>query len=42
VLLNTSFNLRGEPIVNTPAQAYSTFVRSGIDVLVLGDYLVRK
>ena len=42
VLLNTSFNLRGEPIVNTPAQAYSTFARSGIDVLVLGDYLVRK
>src|SRR5579883_249773 len=42
VLLNTSFNLRGEPIVNTPAQAYSTFARSGIDLLVLGDYLVRK
>jgi carbamoyltransferase len=42
VLLNTSFNLRGEPIVNTPAQAYSTFARSGIDVLVLGDYLVYK
>ena len=42
VLLNTSFNLRGEPIVNTPAQAYSTFARSGIDVLVLGDYIVHK
>jgi carbamoyltransferase len=42
VLLNTSFNLRGEPIVNTPAQAYNTFARSGIDLLVLGDYLVRK
>ena len=42
VLLNTSFNLSGEPIVNTPAQAYSTFARSGIDLLVLGDYLVRK
>jgi carbamoyltransferase len=42
VLLNTSFNLRGEPIVNTPAEAFSTFARSGIDVLVLGDYLVRK
>ncbi|HKD68836.1 MAG TPA: carbamoyltransferase [Candidatus Binataceae bacterium] len=42
VLLNTSFNLRGEPIVNTPAEAYSTFARSGIDMLVLGDYLVRK
>jgi carbamoyltransferase len=42
VLLNTSFNLRGEPIVNSPAQAYSTFARSGIDVLVLGDYIVHK
>jgi carbamoyltransferase len=42
VLLNTSFNLRGEPIVNTPAEAFSTFARSGIDVLVVGDYLVRK
>ncbi len=42
VLLNTSFNLRGEPIVNTPGEAFSTFARSGIDVLVLGDYLVRK
>jgi hypothetical protein len=29
VLLNTSFNLRGEPIVNTPAEAYCTFVRCG-------------
>jgi carbamoyltransferase len=42
VVLNTSFNLRGEPIVNTPAQAYSTFARSGIDLLVLDDYLVNK
>jgi carbamoyltransferase len=42
VLLNTSFNLKGEPIVNTPAQAYSTFSRSGIDMLVLGDHVVEK
>lgn len=42
VLLNTSFNLRGEPIVNTPAEAFHTFQRSGIDVLVLGDYLIEK
>jgi carbamoyltransferase len=42
VLLNTSFNLRGEPIVNTPAEAFSTFTRSGIDVLVLGDRVVAK
>ncbi len=42
VLLNTSFNLRGEPIVNTPANAFSTFVGSDIDVLVLGNFVVRK
>jgi carbamoyltransferase len=42
VLLNTSFNLRGEPIVTTPENAYNTFSRSGIDVLVLERYLVRK
>jgi len=42
VLLNTSFNLRGEPIVTTPADALSTFVRSGLDLLVLGDVLVTK
>ncbi len=42
VLLNTSFNLRGEPIVNTPAEAYSTFVRSEMDVLVLGQCIVVK
>ncbi|NKQ35872.1 MAG: carbamoyltransferase [Chloroflexi bacterium] len=42
VLINTSFNLRGEPIVNTPANALSTFGNSGIDTLVMGDYIVRK
>jgi carbamoyltransferase len=42
VILNTSFNLRGEPIVDTPAQAYSTFVRSGMDALVLGNCFIRK
>jgi carbamoyltransferase len=42
VLLNTSFNLRGEPIVNTPAEALSTFARSGLDALVLGNMLVSK
>lgn len=42
VLLNTSFNLRGEPIVNTPANAYNTFSKSGIDVLVLENFLIRK
>jgi carbamoyltransferase len=42
VLLNTSFNLKGEPIVNTPAEALATFVRSGMDLLVLGDCVVEK
>ena len=42
VVLNTSFNLRGEPIVTTPANAYSTFSRSEMDGLVLGDFLIEK
>jgi carbamoyltransferase len=42
VILNTSFNLKGEPIVNTPREAYSTFNRSGMDVLVLGEYIIEK
>ena len=42
VLLNTSFNLKGEPVVNTPAEAFSSFSASGMDLLVLGNYLVTK
>lgn len=42
VLLNTSFNLRGEPIVNTPREAFNTFNNSDIDMLVLGSFLIRK
>lgn len=42
VVLNTSFNLKGEPIVTTPAEAFSTFVRSGMDALVLGNAIVTK
>ncbi|MFL5364723.1 MAG: carbamoyltransferase C-terminal domain-containing protein, partial [Myxococcales bacterium] len=42
VLLNTSFNLAGEPIVNRAVEAYSTFRRSGIDVLVCGTDVVAK
>jgi carbamoyltransferase len=42
VVLNTSFNLKGEPIVNTPANAHNTFVKSDMDLLVLGNVLVRK
>jgi len=42
VLLNTSFNLSGEPIVNRAVEGYSTFLRCGIDVLVAGDTRVLK
>ena len=42
VLLNTSYNLRGEPIVNTPQDALKTFLESGIDALAMGPFLVRK
>ncbi|MFG3284425.1 carbamoyltransferase [Streptomyces sp. NPDC048111] len=42
VLLNTSFNMRGEPIVNTAADALACFVRSRLDVLVLDDQLIRR
>ncbi len=42
VLLNTSYNLRGEPIVNTPQEAINTFAASDIDQLVMGPFLVKK
>ncbi|MCH8148879.1 MAG: carbamoyltransferase [Planctomycetes bacterium] len=42
VVINTSFNVRGEPIVCTPRDAYNTFVKTGIDVLVIGDYVVTQ
>jgi carbamoyltransferase len=42
VVLNTSFNLKGEPMVNTPHEAFSTFRRSGMDVLVLDHCIIKK
>jgi carbamoyltransferase len=42
VVLNTSFNLKGEPVVNTPANAFNTFSKSEMDCLVLGNFLVEK
>ncbi len=42
MVLNTSFNLKGEPIVNTPQDAIRTFQNSGLDALVLGNYIVKK
>ena len=42
VLLNTSFNLKGEPIVNSPKDALNTFKTSGLDILALERYIIRK
>jgi carbamoyltransferase len=42
VIVNTSFNVRGEPIVCTPEDAYRCFMRTGIDVLVLGNCVLEK
>jgi carbamoyltransferase len=42
VLVNTSFNVRGEPIVCTPEDAYRCFMRTHIDVLVLGPFVLEK
>jgi carbamoyltransferase len=42
VILNTSFNLKGEPIVCSPKDAIRTFYSSGLDFLVLGDWLIAK
>ncbi len=42
VVLNTSFNVKGQPMVNSPKQAISTFYSTGIDVLFLGDYVIEK
>ncbi len=42
VLINTSFNVRGEPVVCTPQDAYLCFMRTEMDILVLGNYLLYK
>ncbi len=42
VVINTSMNVMGEPIVNTPEQAYQMIVKTDMDYLVLGNYLVKK
>ena len=42
VVVNTSFNVRGEPIVCTPKDAHTCFMRTHIDALVLGQYLLHK
>ena len=42
ILLNTSFNVMGEPIVCTPLDAIKTFKASGIDILVINNYIIKK
>ena len=42
VLLNTSFNVKGQPIVNTPKQAIDCFLSTNLDVLCIGEYLLKK
>ena len=42
VIINTSFNVRGEPIVESPKDAINCFLHTQMDFLVLGNYIVRK
>ena len=42
VIINTSMNVMGEPIINTPEQAYSMIVKTDMDYIVMGNYLVKK
>jgi len=42
VVVNTSFNVRGEPIVQSPEDAYRCFMRTEMDFLVLGSFLLAK
>lgn len=42
VVVNTSFNVRGEPIVNSPEDAYRCFMRTNMDCLVIGSYVLHK
>jgi carbamoyltransferase len=42
VMINTSFNVRGEPVVCTPEEAYNCFMATNIDALVMGDFLLLK
>ena len=42
ILINTSFNVRGEPIVNTPTDAFRCFMGTELDVLVIGNCILKK
>ena len=42
VIINTSMNVMGEPIVNTPEQAYSMIIKTDMDYLMMGNYMISK
>ena len=42
VIINTSFNVRGEPIVNTPKDAFNCFMGTDLDILVIGNCYLKK
>ena len=42
VIINTSMNVMGEPIVNTPEETYSMILKTDMDYLVMGNYLISK
>jgi len=42
VIVNTSFNVRGEPIVNTPEEAFNCFMNTELDTLVIGNFYLKK
>jgi len=42
LVVNTSFNVRGEPIVCTPTDAFKCFMETELDILVIGNYLLKK
>ncbi len=42
VIINTSFNIRGEPLVCTPEDAYRCFMRTNMDYLLMGNFLIEK
>ena len=42
IIINTSFNVRGEPIVMSPRDAFNTFLNTFMDYLILGDFIISK
>ena len=42
VLVNTSFNIRGEPIICSPEDAFKCFMGTDLDLLVIGNYMLKK